>query len=128
MLSFYDDGNTPGMNLLVDRFRDLRRQPFLNLQAPGKHVDEPGNFAEADHPAIGYVPDVAFAEKRKEMMFAQAEKFDIPDDDHLVVGDIKQCLVNQLVDIHLVAAGQETQGTINALGGVHEAIAARVLT
>jgi hypothetical protein len=127
VLRFDDDGNSAGVNFLIDRFRDLRGQPFLNLQTSGEHVNQPRNFAQADHAPVRYVPDVAFTEKRKQVMFAQTEKLNVPDDDHLVIRDIEQRPVNQLVYIHLVAAGQETESAVDAGGRVHQAITLGIL-
>src|SRR2546428_359253 len=88
MLRLDDNGDPARVNLFVDRFRDLGRQPLLNLKPPGVHVDQPWNFAQADHAAVRNVPDMAFAEKWKQVMLAEAEKLNVADDDHLVISDI----------------------------------------
>ena len=38
---------------LLNRLRDLRGQPLLNLQAPREEFDQPRNLAQPDHPPFG---------------------------------------------------------------------------
>src|SRR6266513_5982802 len=84
MLRLDDDGDAARMDLFIDGFRDLRRQPFLNLQAAREHIHEALNLAQADDAAVRDVSDVGLAEKRQQMMLAQAEHLDVPDNDHFV--------------------------------------------
>ena len=76
-----------GRTLSANGLGDLRRQPFLHLQPPREHVDEPRNLAEADDLAVGNVGDVALAEERQQVMLAEAVEVDVPHDNHLVILD-----------------------------------------
>ena len=126
MLGFDDDRHATRMDFLFNRFSNLRRQSLLNLKSPGVHIHEPRYLAQADDAAVWNLPHMAFAEERKQMMLAQTEQLDVPNDDHFVVGNVEHCLVQKLVGVHLVAAGQESQCAIHAPGGVQQTIAIRV--
>lgn len=52
---------------------------------------------------------MTFAEEREQVMFAEAEHFDILYDHHFVVGHIEHGSIQQLIRILLVTAGQITQ-------------------
>src|SRR5204863_1932225 len=95
--------------------------------AAREHIHEARNLAQADDAAVRYVSNVGLAEKRQQVMLAQAEYFDVPDDDHFVVGDIEESLVHQIVDIHLVTAGEETESGIDALRCVQQSITSGIL-
>ena len=83
--SFDDDADALGRDDLLDGLRDLGRETLLNLQASREQFDQAWDFAESDHPAIGNIGYVHLAEEGQKVMLAQAEDFDVFDDDHLVV-------------------------------------------
>ena len=89
--------------------RDLVRQPLLDLQAPAEHIDEPRNLAQADHAGTGNVGDVALAEKRQQVVLAQAVEVDVLDDHHLAVVDGEQGIVEHGVDVRVVPARQKPE-------------------
>ena len=60
------------------------------------------------------------------MMLAQAENLDILHDDHLVVPLVEDCAVDHVLDVLLVALGEEEHGLGVAGGGVEEAFAVGV--
>src|SRR5947207_15450649 len=127
MLRFDDDRDATRLNLLVDRLGDLRGQALLNLQPASIHVDQPRNLAQADHPAVRDIPDMTLAEKREQMMLAQAEQLDIPDDDHFVIRNIEERFVQDVIRIHPVTARKKTECTIDPCGSVLETVACGVL-
>src|SRR6516164_3125545 len=47
-----DDAHAMRSNFLLNRFRDLASQALLNLQAPGKHVHQTRDLAEAEHALV----------------------------------------------------------------------------
>jgi hypothetical protein len=49
--------------------------------------DEARYFAQADDFAVGNVGDVHLAEEGQQVVLAEAEHFDVLDDDHLVVAE-----------------------------------------
>src|SRR6202034_1514910 len=71
---------------LLNGFGDLGGEALLNLQAAREEFDQAWNFAKANHFSIRDVGYVHLAEERQHMMLAEAEHFDVFDDDHLVVG------------------------------------------
>src|SRR5216683_2394514 len=71
---------------VLDRLRNLRGQPLLDLQAARERFDEARYFAQADHFSVGDVGHVDLAKKRQKVVLAQAEHFDVFHDHHLVVG------------------------------------------
>ena len=85
MRALHDDGDAERRDLLLDHLGDLMREPLLHLQPAREHVDETRNLAEADHPLLRDVGDVAFAEERQQVVLAQAVEVDVLDDHHLAV-------------------------------------------
>ena len=75
---FADHRDAERIDLLADRLGDLVRHPLLDLQAAGKHVHEPRDLAEADDAVARNVRDVALAEKRQQVMFAELNRSRCP--------------------------------------------------
>src|SRR4029077_5477353 len=71
-----------GLDRIHDHPGDLLGQALLQLRPPRVHVDQPGQLAYAEHPAAGDIADMAAAEERQHVVFAQAVDLDVPDDDH----------------------------------------------
>jgi hypothetical protein len=69
---------------------------------------------------------VALPEKRQQMVLAEAVKVDVLHDDHLAVVDGEQRVVQDLVDVGVVAAGEELERFLDAFGRVQQPLAARV--
>ncbi len=109
-----------------DGVGDLRGEALLHLQAAGEDIDEARDLGEADDLAVGDVGDVRLAEEGQQVVLAEGEEFDVLDDDHLVVVDVEEGGVEDGVDVHGVAAGEEGHGFFHALGGVEEAVAGGV--
>ncbi len=126
MAGFDDDADTLRLDYFLDGFGDLGGEALLDLQAAGEEFDEARDFAEADHLAVRDVGDVHFAEERQQVVLAEAEHFDVFDDDHLVVGDGEEGAFEQGFGVFGIAAGEELQGLADALGRVQETFALRV--
>ena len=60
------------------------------------------------------------------MVLAQAVEVDVLDDDHLAVIDGEQRAVEDVVDVRVVAAGQEFEGLFDPFRRVHEPFAGRI--
>src|SRR5579875_4172189 len=110
MLGFDNHANAQRMNFLHNRIGDLIRKSLLHLQPAREGIDETGNLAEADHLLVRDVGDMAAPKKGQQMMFAEAEDFNIPDDHHLIVGYFEKRAVQHLIRILTVAAGEKAQG------------------
>src|ERR1700687_4382572 len=102
---FDDHTHTLRRDFFLDRFGDLTRHALLNLQAPSEHIHQACDFAEADDFVAWQIRNVRFAEKRQQVMLAQAEKFDVLYYHHFVVGDAEGCAVQHMVEILMIAAG-----------------------
>src|SRR5262245_57602686 len=87
---------------VLDGFGDLHGQAFLHLQAAREDVHQPGDLAQSHYFAVGNVSHVNLAEEWQQMMLAQAEHLDVLDDDHFVVGDLKQGSLKNLVRVFVV--------------------------
>ena len=102
------------------------RHSFLNLKATGIDFDESRQFREANDFSSGQVGNVAFAEKGKHVMFAEAVKIDVFDDDHFVRGRIKERIVQDGFRVLVIAAGEELERLRDAFGCALKAVAIRV--
>src|SRR5438034_7622352 len=115
MRPLHDDGDASRGNLFADDIGDLVRKPLLDLQTAAEDVHDPGNLAQSNHLRARNVGDVALAEKWQQMMLTQAVEIDVLDDDHLAVVDCEEGIVDDLVDVSLVSAGEEFEGLFDAL-------------
>jgi hypothetical protein len=102
---FDDYGYTLWFDHSLNRFRNLCSEALLDLEAAGEEFDQARDFAEADHFAVGDVGHVHFSEEGQQVMLAEAEHFDVFDDDHFVVGDGEERAFEQGFGIFGVAAG-----------------------
>ena len=59
-----------------------------------------------------------FPEKRKHVMLAQAEEFDVPHDDHFIVFDVEQGAVHDGADVLGVAFGEKFESAFPPDPGV----------
>ena len=123
----HHDRHAERRDLLEDGVGNLVREPLLHLQPAAEHLDEPRNLAQADHLVARNVGDVALAEKRQQMMLAQAVEVDVLDDDHLAVVDGEQRVVDHRVDVRLVSAGEKLERLFDPLRRVDQPLALRIL-
>src|SRR5215472_8292471 len=123
MAGFDDDANAFGAELFFDGAGDLISEALLNLQAAGVHVDEARDFAEAEDFFLWNVGDMAAPEEGEQMMFAEAVELDVFDHDHFVVADGESGAVENGVGVLTIAAGEKTQGFLEALGRAAQAFA-----
>ena len=76
----------------------------------------------------GQIGDVHLAEERQQVVLAHAEELDVLHDHHLVVLHVEQSPVDDLVDVHRVAAGEELQRPLGAQRRAHQAFALGIFT
>ena len=114
------DRDAQGLDLVEQRAGDLIRQPLLHLQAARIDVDQPGDLAEAHDLPIRNVRDVALAEKRQQMVLAEAVEVDVLDDHHLVIIDGEQGVVEHRVHVGTVAARQKAHRLLDPLRRIDE--------
>src|ERR1700724_1914902 len=99
---------------VLDRLRNLRGQPLLDLQAAREGFYEARYFAQADDFSVWYVGHMHLAEKWQKMVLAQAEHFDVFHDYHLVVVDREQRFAQERFGIVLVTFDEKLHGLMHA--------------
>src|SRR5260370_33614603 len=95
---------------VLDRLRNLRGKPLLDLQATREGLDEARYFAQADDFSVWDISHMHLAKKRQEVVFAQAEHFDVFHDHHLVVIDREHSLPHNSFAIVLRAFDEKYHG------------------
>ena len=105
-----DDGDAFRLQGLLNAVTDLLGEALLDLQAAGEGVDDPRNLAEANNGAVGDVRDMSLAKKRKHVVLTQAVHLDVLDQDHFVIGLVKQRGAQDFRGIHTHAARQHGHG------------------
>src|ERR1700722_3175496 len=101
-----DYADALGFDHFLDGFGDLGSEALLNLETAGEDFDQAWDFAETDHSAVGNVGDVDLAEERQQVVFAEAEDFNVFHDHNFVV-----------------TLGEKRHGLMNALWSTGEAFA-----
>src|SRR5579862_4997104 len=107
---------------VLDGVGDLTREALLHLEAASEDLDKTRDFAESDDLAVGDVGDVHLAEEGQHVVLAERVHLDVLDDDHLVIVDVEEGVVEDGVGIFVVSLGEEGQGFLDALGGALEAV------
>jgi hypothetical protein len=123
MRRFHHHGDAERANFFSNRLRDLIRETFLDLKAASEDIDEARDLAEADDPSLRNVGDVAPAEKRQQVMLAEAVEVDVLDDHHLVIIDGEERIVEDGVDICGVTAGEKVEGLLHSFWCVEQPFA-----
>ncbi len=126
VLRFDHHRDAGGVGHLLDRLGDFPGEIFLDLQAPGEHVDNPGDLRQPQHLAGWNVGDMGLADEGQQMMFAQRVQLDVLDDHHLVVIRGEQCTVDHAFDTFGVAVTQVLHGLGCPFRGVQQTLAIRV--
>ncbi len=72
-----DDAEGFGFDVLVERICDLRREPFLDLQAPREDVNETSELAQAHDLLVRDVADMRDTHKREHVMLAEGADLDV---------------------------------------------------
>src|SRR5258708_20603649 len=106
----------------------LHREALLYLQPPGKDVHQTRNLTQPNHLTVWNISHVHFAEKWQHVVLAQAEHFNILDDDHLVIGHIKKYTLENLIRALPLAFGQIFERFLHSLRRLEQAIALRIFS
>ena len=125
---FDDDGDAQRVQGLLDAVADLFGQAFLDLQATGEGLHDAGHLGQAGDFALGDVRDVRLADKRQHVMFAQGEKLDVLDDDHMIVRFLKQSALDDGLTVLEVSLCEELHSLGNTLRSFDETFALHILT
>src|SRR5580698_673514 len=123
-----DHADTFWADFVLNSRGDLTGEALLNLQTAREHVDQARDFAEADDALVGKIRYVALAEKRQQMVLAQAEELNVLYHHHFVIGNAEGRAVEDVLRVLEVTAGQEFQRLFIALGSLAQAFAVRVFT
>src|SRR5689334_4448968 len=89
-----DNTDTAGLHKLLQCFRYLLGQPFLNLKTTSEDIDDTRQLAQSDDLFIRQIRDVHFPEKRQQVVLAKAKKLDVFDDYHLIVFHFEQSTIH----------------------------------
>ena len=68
------------------------------------------------------------AEKRKQVMFAQAEEFDVLDHHHFVIGHAERRAIQHGIQILVIPAGEELEGLLETFRCLAQSFAIRIFT
>src|SRR5229473_7352031 len=105
MAGFDDYADALRSDFFLDGLRDLTGHALLDLQAAGEHIDHARNFAKTQNTFVRQISNVGLAEERQQVMFAEAEKLDVFNDDHLVVSHAKRRAVQNMIQVLVITAG-----------------------
>jgi len=109
MFCFHHDGDAVRLETIHERFRDLRRKIFLNLQTAREDIDNARHFREPDDFSVRNISDVRAADEREQMMFAQRVKLDVFDENDLARLGIEDSIVNDLLHALAVTLREKFQ-------------------
>src|SRR6476646_2711356 len=122
MARLNDHANALRVNSVLNSFRKLYRKSLLYLQAAGKDIDQPGNLAQPQDLAIRDISHMDLAEKRQQMVLAEAKHFNVFNDDHFVVRHVKKRALQDLVGVLLIALGEILQRLLHTLRRSQKAV------
>src|SRR3990170_2558472 len=123
----HHDRDAAGLERLVERRRDLRREPLLHLQAPAEHLDEPRDLRQPHDLPPRHVRDVRLADEWEKMMLTEAEKVDVLHDHHLVVVLDEEGIVQDVLHVPVVSRRQVAERLRDALRRLREPLAVGIL-
>src|SRR5579864_2283147 len=127
MLRLAQHAHSARRNHFLHRFGDVLRQPLLQLQPAGEHIDDPWNLAQPDHFVFRQIRHVHLAEKRQQVMLAGGKEFDVAHHHHLVAFHLEQSPVHDFVQARLIPASDEPQRALVSMWRLHQSLAIRIL-
>ena len=127
MARFHDDRHPQGVEAGLQGLGDLGGQALLQLQTPREDVHDAWDFAESDYLAVGYVGDMALAEKRQQVVLAQRKELNVLHQHHLIVVLFIDSVINNGFNAFFIALCQKPQGFRYAAGRPPETVPVRVL-
>src|SRR5690606_20920449 len=108
-----DYADAAGAEHFHQRVRNLPGHPLLHLKAPGEHLDDTRDFAEADDPPVRDVGHMYVPEKGQHVVLAHGIEFDVADDHHIVHVLVKDRAIHDIGDAHAIAVGQIGQRAVD---------------
>ncbi len=85
VLGLNNDPHSFGPGEFHHRIGNLGGEVFLNLQAPGKDIDDTRHFGQTNHFAVRDLGHVTLTDKRQHMVFTHGVQLDVLNNDHLAV-------------------------------------------
>src|SRR6267143_681797 len=128
MAGFDNYADTLGSDFFLDGLRDLAGHALLNLQAARKHVYHAGDLAEPQNPLVRQIGHMGLAEERQQVVFAEAEEFDVLHDNHFVVGHAERRAIQYMIQVQVVTAGQIFESFLETLRRLAQPFAIRMLS
>ena len=111
-----------------DAVGDLRRQPLLYLEAPGKGVHHPGKLTDPHHPVPGQIAHVGLTVNGRKVMLAVGNKGNIAQQQDLVVtADLLEGALQIEGGILGIAGAIFAPRPRDAFGGVEQPLTHRIV-
>ncbi len=115
------------MKGLLQAVPDLLREAFLHLEASGIGFHHAGHLAKTRNFPLGDIGHMRLADKRKHVMLAQGEEFDVLHNNHMVVRLLEKGTLHDGFTVLEIALGKELHGLGHPLGGFEKPLPGRVL-
>src|SRR5215467_394095 len=125
---FDDDSDALRLDHFLNRLGDLRREAFLDLQAPREQLYETWDFAQTNHTPVRDISNMHLAEKWQHMVLTEAEHLDVFHDHHLVVTNGEKSTFEQRFRIFFIALGQELHSLLDTCGRIDQPFARWLLS
>ena len=96
MLTLHYNGNTPWFKRRIKRKCNLTGEPLLHGKSTSKCLGDACEFRKPNYTAIRDIANVNLTLEWDKMVFAQTEHVDVPDNYHLIVFLVKNCIVDNV--------------------------------
>ncbi len=126
VLGLNDNGNSKGVQYLLEAVLDLRGQSLLKLQPAGKALHHAWDFAEPHDGSVGDVPDMRLSEEGQEVVFAHGVDFDVLHHYNLFVVFVEQGTFEDGLGILTVAVREEVHSFGHAHRGLQQPLSFRI--
>jgi len=111
---FHDNTHSSGFENAHERVRNVIRESFLDLQAVGKHVYDPGDLRKAYNLSLRDVRNMRLSEERQHVMLAKRIDFYVANEDHTVMRFLENRAVDDIVNALPIPARQPFDGKFHA--------------
>lgn len=108
-MRFDHDAHSLGFQNALERIADFLPQPFLHLQPPREHVDDPRDLAQPDDGLIGDIAHVHFAEEREQVVLAERIHLNVLHDHHAFGVRREERALDDLFQLLPVPRGEERE-------------------
>src|SRR4051812_12057801 len=128
MLCFNDHTDTARLQFPHQRISDLHREILLDLEAPGKHIDDARHLRQTNDFAVRDISDVSFPDKREQMMFAHGVELDVLHQNDFARFGLEQSIVDEIIEALTITCRQELKRTCRATRSLYQSFPMRIFT